>query len=76
MIIKNSGLLMGLALTACANIPDQTSEAYRSAYCVFDPNTFQEYPPGSQGHTLCMELWESGFDPDEDFADGDAGDVD
>ena len=63
--------LIGLFLTACEGMPDQTSRAYMSEYCIFDPISWQEDPPGSPGHTLCMELWETDIDPDDDVTDGD-----
>ena len=64
-------MLIGLFLKACEGMPDQTSRAYMSEYCIFDPISWQEDPPGSPGHTLCMELWETDIDPDDDVTDGD-----
>jgi len=71
MIKKISVLLAGLALASCSNIVDQNSDAYRSEYCTFDSISFEYYPPGSGDHKWCLELWESGIDPDEDWNDGD-----
>ena len=71
MLKKISILLAGLTLVSCANIVDQTSEAYRSEYCTFDSVSFEYYPPGSGDHQWCLDLWESGFDPDDIMDKGD-----
>ncbi len=72
-MIKNiSVIFASLVLVSCAGIVDQTSDAYRSKYCTFDSVTFDVYQPGSNDHKLCLELWESGIDPDDDIHDGDS----
>ncbi len=74
MIKYISVLFAGLILVSCAGVVDQTSDAYRSEYCTFDSVTFEAYAPGSEDHKWCLELWESGIDPDDDMHGADDGD--
>jgi len=73
-----SMILAALFLVSCEGleIPDQTSRAYWDERCKFDGDTWEEYEIGSPDHQMCIEMLESGIDPDEDFADGDSGDND
>lgn len=59
---------------AGAEFPDQNSRAYWDEICKFDYDSWVEYKIGSPDHQFCIELLESGIEPDEDFHNGDGGD--